>query len=183
MPREHTGPATGLRRRLGLAAAGLALGLSALLAPSCGDGSPAEMAAWARAQEDGCRAAEAACAAGRLDEARALLSELVFTAAPEAPLSPAARALSASVAFDLGRVELEDGRPAEALSNADRGLFTLAARAEPPATVLTASLHALRALALEGLARQDEAIAAWEAAQRVHAQLFDQALGAPEAAP
>ena len=148
---------------------------------ACAQGPSAELAAWATDVDQRLVSAERQRAEGDLDAARTTLAAAIAAPVPD-PAAPLAVALRENVWFALGRVELEAGRPGDALSAADRGLALREGAAD--ATVFTASLHALRALACEALGRPEDAIAAWEAAQAIHLRLYDRALAAPpEEAP
>ena len=166
----------GAERRARRAAPAVALMLALGACAPSPSPSPS-LAAWAGHVDQVLSAAERERAAGHLVAASAVLETVTTDPCPE-PRAPLAVALRENAAFALGRVLYEAGHPAKALAAADWGLSL---REDPTsATVFTASLHALRALALEALSRPDDAIGAWEAAQIVHSRLFERALAAPD---
>ena len=157
----------------------LVVALLAALA-GCGDGPSDAQRAWSARIDAALTEADKARAAGDQERAEGLLEAALAEVAPE-PDAPVTVALSENLWFALGRVRIEAGRASDALDAADRGLLLREGPAS--ATVFTASLHALRALALEALGRDGDAIGAWEAAQIVHTRLFERALAGKEARP
>ncbi len=143
----------------------LLVALIATLLHSCGAAAPA----WVD-RVDALRAtADRQVEQARLADAEATLRRIFTLPTPHE--RPNADALLRDAHFALGRVLLLQGRAAEALAEADAGL----ARGRA-ADVFTANLHALRAMSLEALGRELDALADYERAQVIHKALFDAAL-------
>ncbi len=146
----------------------LILAVPILCAACARDRAPETWLEHARKLSD---AAEEAQKRGDRAAAReALLS--MFEAPPPSRLNADdARSIRQDVCFRLALVELEDGKPAAALTFAERGL-SLGKNED----VFSANLHIARGRALEALGRDAEAAKVYHEALKINERLLEQAL-------
>ncbi|HOX44028.1 MAG TPA: hypothetical protein PK668_10550 [Myxococcota bacterium] len=141
--------------------------------PGCGQAGAGR---WVAAAEAALQRADAALGRGDLDGARAAMLEIVRAPAPDGVAPADARAIRQDAGYLLAGLELEAGRPAEALAAAEQGL-ALGRAEEGGADVFEANLHIVRGRALEALGRPGDAAAAYHRALLIQERLLAEALG------